>query len=84
MKKEAKILVTPEEAIRIAENAFIFEGLELCTAIQRAEYRRSQQNGFDKDWANITAITSIWEAGKIQGIRMERARRRKASGDVQL
>lgn len=84
MKKEAKILVTPEEVIRIAENSFIFEGLELCTAIQRAEYRRSQQNGFDKDWANITAITSIWEAGKIQGIRMERARRRKASGGVQL
>lgn len=73
-KGEVPQLCTAEEIIALA-------GYSTITSISRAKeiYSKTLENGkgeADKLWIFFTALANIYDAGRIQGIREERLKRR--------
>lgn len=77
--REFALLITPAEAVRLSEqsNDFVPMG---HSALEVAEYCsrhfHEQYSGSDTDWNYFCMIQAVFNAGRIQGIREERSRRR--------
>ncbi|SFI98486.1 hypothetical protein SAMN02910435_01124 [Ruminococcaceae bacterium D5] len=68
--------ITPEEAVKLARHKTIGD---MATAISIAKASGLQPSMFRGDvCVSMAAITNVWLAGRVQGIREERAKRRAA------
>lgn len=78
--KDYTLLITPDEAVTLAIHAFAVsyghaKKIADCSA---AAFNKRYGDG-DPRFAQLCTIQAIYEAGRIQGIREER-RRRKGKG----
>lgn len=77
--REFALLITPAEAVKLSEqsNSFVpmghraMEIAEYCT-----RYFQDRYSNCDPDWNYFCMIQAVFEAGRVQGIREERSRRR--------
>ena len=79
--KEYLLLVSPEEAVRLAEHSWPYS---YCHAREIAEYSeaafKKMFSEADPRFNYLCMIQAVFEAGRIQGIREERSRRRRHGG----
>ena len=73
--KEHKTLVTTEEAIRLVRKYGDLEDLETAREIY-LKYMGDYFKGRDIEWHCFSAMAAIYTAGRVQGIREERQRRK--------
>lgn len=75
--KQPPQLITPEEAVAISMRAGTTDEIYIAVAIAE-EYERLNFAPNDK-WYHIACLyATLYEAGRLQGIREERYRRKKA------
>ena len=70
------LLISPEEAVTLSRERTISD-IRIAEAIEKihiAEY----SNDDDVRWVYLTLLSTIWNAGRVQGIREERQKRKGA------
>ena len=67
-----KSLVTPEEAIRLSDYRTI-KDIEIAKEIESV-YQKSRVNFKYELWEQVRLLGIIWNAGRMQGVREERAK----------
>lgn len=74
-KKEVPIMISAEEIVSICDNAGTIDSIDMAIAIER-EFRKleSSQTCNDQKWNYYRMLATIYDAGRIQGIREERKR----------
>ena len=70
-----------KEMVEISQHTFFIDNAEICDKIMREFYKTHSLDGRPRipkeycyDW--LCLISTIFNAGKVQGIRSERARRK--------
>lgn len=77
-KKTTKLLISPEEIVEICDKAGTIDSIDIARAVEKA-YLALNSVTSDKDcWLYYCLIATIYDAGRIQGIREERAHRKGA------
>ena len=73
-----EIMIEVEEIVRLSELTTVIS-IDLARAIEKA-YKRFYDPKAEKDklWYHYCLLAAIFDGGRIQGIREERARRKKA------
>ena len=75
--KEYQLLVTPEEAVRLSDHSWPYSyGHASKIASYCKDAFREMYTDSDPMWNYACMIQAVFEAGRIQGIREERNRRR--------
>lgn len=75
---EEKQLVTAQEAVELVEYRTILD-FEICEQISAAHFKKTAaqpKNG--STWNYMTLLATIWNAGRVQGIREERRKKHAA------
>lgn len=70
-----KSLVTPEEAILLADHRGISD-MFICDEILNI-YNATIAKESNALWCKMWLLATIWNAGRVQGIREERKKRRR-------
>lgn len=68
-------LITKEEAVNICIRAGTSESVERSCAIYSAFIAEAHKRGYDDEFAVLFAMATVYDAGRIQGIREERKAR---------
>lgn len=71
-----KLLITPQEAVELAGHRSI-DDIYICKDIQDAHHAHAASSSYGPLWEHFTLLSTIWNAGRIQGIRSERLRRKQ-------
>lgn len=67
------VTVTPEEADRLSHD---LTTAPLDALLEMFNYCSKSWDGNEKQWTFMCTLAAVWNAGRVQGIREERARRR--------
>lgn len=69
--------ITPEEAVNLSAQTTT-DDLFIAHDIYK-EYMQKRGNEFGGQWAQYAAMAAIYNAGRVAGIRAERAKRKKGN-----
>lgn len=77
-KNKCPELITPQEAIDLSSKYGTVESIDRAHSIAEAVKEREDAVCFGKDprWIYLIALGTIYDAGRIQGIREERLKRK--------
>ncbi|WP_028518155.1 hypothetical protein [Ruminococcus flavefaciens] len=79
-KKNTPIMIVPEEIVSICDRAGTIDSINMARLIEQAFMElESTKTCHDQTWNYYRLISTIYDAGRIQGIREERAHRRGAT-----
>lgn len=84
MQKDRELLVTPEEAVRLSKKTY---SLDICTGTDIAklfEKTYDKLKGERYQYFCMKLLGTVFNAGRIQGIREERLKHRKMGGDTDV
>lgn len=81
MIKDTISLVTPQEAVKLAKKRPLQDDIDIVHEIYNEFFSGLSDEDVRKSKMFYTVLfwTTVWNAGRVQGIREERKRRRKAA-----
>lgn len=74
-KRQAPALITTEEAIQLSFRAGTHESIERSYPLFKAYIEEALKRGYSGEFAILCALATVYDAGRIQGIREERKAR---------
>ena len=81
-KLEVVRLVSAEEAIRLGDHRAI-DDMSVAGEIM-VEYRKKPSKSNDSQWDMLSLLAVVWNAGRVQGIREERKKRKELIANNRL
>lgn len=82
-KKHTKELITPEEIVSITGRAGTIDSVDRARDIEQAFFELNKGKACnDSKWAYYCLLSAIYDGGRIQGIREERARQREKAKSI--
>lgn len=77
-KKDTPVYITPEEAAQISKKAQTVTDIDRALSIKQAFLQIiAAENGALTDFDELRALAAVYEGGRMQGEREERARRKE-------
>lgn len=83
-KQKAEIMITAEEVVEIFRRAGTVESLQRARDIEQAYTKLNNiENEPDLTWYKYGLLAAVYDGGRIQGIREERAKQHNNSNNIQ-
>ena len=77
-KKNTKEMITAQEIVAICDKAGTIDSIDRARAIEQAFLELNKDDNTDSKWKYYCMLAAIYDGGRIQGIREEKARQKRA------